>query len=114
MEDEEPRLRELIAIADQVRDETKINRILALVQERFSSQAILFFTEYKATQSLLMSSLIQKYGDASVTFINGDERADEVVNSSGVTVSIAQNRENAADRVQLGIGALPGVHGSRG
>lgn len=102
MEDEEPRLRELIAVADEVREETKINRILALVQERFSSRAVLFFTEYKATQSLLMSSLIRKYGDASVTFINGDERADEVVNSSGATVSIAQNRENAADKFNAG------------
>ena len=102
MEDEEPRLRELIAVADDVREETKINRILALVEERFYGRSVLFFTEYKATQSLLMSSLIRKYGDGSVTFINGDERADEVVNSSGASVSIAQNRENAADKFNAG------------
>ena len=102
MEDEEPRLRELIVAADEVREETKINRILALVEERFSSRSVLFFTEYKATQSLLMSTLIRKYGDASVSFINGDERADEVVDSSGATASIAQNRENAADKFNAG------------
>ena len=55
MADEEPRLRELLAAADQVRRETKIGKVLLLVEKRFATQPVVFFTEYKATQSLLMS-----------------------------------------------------------
>ena len=74
MEDEEPRLRELVAVADAVIDETKVRKILELVDGPFAGRPVLFFTEYKATQSLLMSRLLQRFGPGCVTFINGDER----------------------------------------
>ena len=96
MEDEEPRMMELIDAADAVQTETKIGKILQLVQERFAGRSILFFTEYKATQSLLMSSLIQEYGDACVTFINGDSRADGVINSKRALTSLTEERDTAA------------------
>ena len=44
MADEEPRLRELLTAADQVRRETKIEKILALVDTRFATQPVVFFT----------------------------------------------------------------------
>ncbi len=102
MADEEPRLKELIAGAEEVREETKINRILKLLVERFPGRSVLFFTEYKATQSLLMSSLVREYGEGCVAFINGDGRADEVMNSDGTVVSITENRENAAEKFNSG------------
>lgn len=102
MEDEEPRMIELIEAADAVRVETKIRKILELVEGRFSGRSILFFTEYKATQSLLMSSLIARFGDNSVTFINGDRKAEGVVNSKGETVAISEERDNAAAKFNIG------------
>ena len=56
MQDEEPRLRELIAAAEAITRETKIDKILEIVDGPFADRAVLFFTEYKATQSLLMSA----------------------------------------------------------
>src|SRR5207247_836954 len=59
-------------------------------------------TEYKATQSLLMSELIRRYGDGCVAFINGDSRADDVADRSGQVRSMHQTREDAADRFNEG------------
>ena len=102
MEDEEPRLVELIEAAESVAHETKIDKILVLLQERFEQRAVLFFSEYKATQSLLMSALMRKYGDGCVTFINGDGRADEVTDSSGKMRSFSEDRESASTRFNDG------------
>ena len=102
MEDEEPRIAELIEAANAVHSETKIKKILSLLDERFADRAVLFFTEYKATQSLLMSALIRKYGDGCVAFINGDRRADAVVHSDGTEKSITEDRETAASRFNSG------------
>jgi SNF2 family DNA or RNA helicase len=102
MENEEPRLRELVAAADKVRRETKIDRIISILREEYAGRRVLFFTEYKATQSLLMSALIREFGAASVTFINGDDRADEVVFPSGETRSIVLPRSDAIDHFNAG------------
>jgi superfamily II DNA or RNA helicase len=102
MRDEEPRLVELIKAADAVTNETKIEKIRNILETRFPDRAVLFFTEYKATQSLLMSALIGKYGDGCVTFINGDGRAEEVVDASGTTRSIVEERETAAFKFNTG------------
>lgn len=102
MEDEEPTLRRLLEIADAIPNETKISRLLEIVEERFSGRSVLFFTEYKATQSLLMSALIACYGDGCVTFINGDARADDVRMSSGETRSLRQQRDVSADEFNSG------------
>ncbi len=97
MDDELPRLRELLAAADAVTDETKINKILELVDGPFAGRSVLFFTEYKATQSLLLSRLLRRFGPDSATFINGDERADEVDDGTGPR-TLVEPRERAAER----------------
>ncbi len=102
MENEESELRELIAAAEEVTDETKINKILTVLDTTFAGRSVLFFTEYKATQSLLMSALIRKYGDSTVAFINGDERAENVIGSDGVARVIREDRESAAERFNAG------------
>jgi hypothetical protein len=51
MRDEEPALKGLLAAAQRVTAETRIQRILEAVEERFKDRSVLFFTEYKATQS---------------------------------------------------------------
>lgn len=102
MEDEEPRIRELIAAADLVQEETKIEKIIKIVEERYPNRKVLFFTEYKATQSLLMSRLMQYFGNGCVTFINGDHLAEEVTDASGVTRSLRKKREDASDDFNMG------------
>lgn len=102
MEDEEPRLVELIEAAESVTQETKVEKILTLLHERFDQKAVLFFTEYKATQSLLMSALMREYGDGCVTFINGDGRANGVVDALGQTRSYSEDRESASARFNDG------------
>lgn len=102
MQDEEPRLVELIEVAEAVATETKIEKILALLEGPFRERAVLFFTEYKATQSLLMSALIRKYGDGCVTFINGDCQADDVVDATGKFRSLTTERMEAAAKFNDG------------
>jgi hypothetical protein len=97
MQDEEPRLRELLTAAERVQHETKIEKILSIVETRFSGRSVVFFTEYKATQSLLMSELIRRFGDGCVGFINGENRADDVRNCTGHTCTLRQTKEAAAE-----------------
>lgn len=97
MQEEEPRLRELLTAAEQVQSETKIEKILSIVENRFSGRSVVFFTEYKATQSLLMSVLIRRFGEDCVAFINGENRAEDVRDSTGQTRTLRQTREAAAD-----------------
>jgi ERCC4-related helicase len=103
MEDEEPRLKVLVEVAEGVRSETKIDKILSLVDGPFAGRTVLFFTEYKATQALLMTELIRKHGDDCVTFINGDEAIDGVVDSRGQVRRLAIPREEAASRFNSGL-----------
>lgn len=101
-QDEEPRLRELLAAADLIHRETKIEKIISLVESRFAGRSVLFFTEYKATQSLLMSELLRRFGKDCVAFINGDNRADEVVDASGEVRSMNQTKEEGAELLNQG------------
>lgn len=100
--DEIPALFELIEAADAVVRETKIDRVLEIVDQTYADRSVLFFTEYKATQALLMSSLKGKYGDGCVTFINGDGYIEGVNNSKGQTHKLTEDRQRAADRFNKG------------
>jgi superfamily II DNA or RNA helicase len=99
---EEHRLRELIAVAERVERETRIERIIALVRSSFCGRSVLFFTEYKATQSLLISALLREFGDGCATFINGDGRADGVIDARGRVVTIREARDRATERFNEG------------
>lgn len=103
MEDEEPQLRELVAAAEQVDQETKIKQIIRILETRFAERQVLLFTEYKATQSLVMSALIQRFGDGCTGFINGDDRAEEVVNERGARTTMFESRELAAEKFNNGM-----------
>ncbi|WP_294540251.1 DEAD/DEAH box helicase [uncultured Rhodoblastus sp.] len=93
-----PALEELLAAADDVVKETKIERILEVVEESFTGRSVLFFTEYKATQALLMSELQNRYGDGCVTFINGDGVVEGVKSAHGRTSNQKEDRRRAAER----------------
>ena len=97
-----PALEELLAAANDVTEETKIQRILTVVDELFANKSVLFFTEYKATQALLMSALNKRFGDGCVTFINGDGFIEEVADASGNISRWKQDRLRAAARFNRG------------
>ena len=85
-----------------IREETKISAILDVLDDRYSGRNVLFFTEYKATQALLMSALMCKFGADCVTFINGDERIEGLVGPDGRAREIALKREDAAEQFNAG------------
>ena len=97
-----PALEELLIAANEVTDETKVERILTVVDESFADRSVLFFTEYKATQALLMSALHKRYGDGCVTFINGDGFIEDVQDSSGNISDRTEDRHRAAARFNRG------------
>ena len=102
MADEVSRIRELVVAAEKVGAETKIQKIIDLLATQYPNRSVLLFTEYKATQSLMLSSLMQTFGDSCVTFINGDNRADEVLDSTGGVQTLYERREAAARKFNAG------------
>jgi superfamily II DNA or RNA helicase len=103
MEHEMPHLEALVEAAELVTEDTKILRILEILEDRFKDRSVLFFTEYKTTQAALMSALMRKYGEDCVTFINGDERLDQVRLPNGRYGTRSVNRADAADQFNEGI-----------
>lgn len=97
-----PALEELLVAANEVSDETKVERILTVIDESFADRSVLFFTEYKATQALLMSALHKRYGDGCVTFINGDGFVEDVQDSFGNISDRTEDRRLAAARFNRG------------
>lgn len=102
MEDEIPQLEILVDRAKAVTTETKIEKIIDVLDTRYAGRSVLFFTEYKATQALLMSALMKKFGDDCVTFINGDHRIENVIGSDGRQSTINLQRTDAADQFNEG------------
>lgn len=104
VDDEELRLRELIGLADSVGHETKIERIVEQLQEggRFAGRSVLFFTEYKATQALLLSRLHQSFGDDCTAFINGENQLHDVTDAGGKARTLRSRREDATRRFNAG------------
>jgi len=95
-------LQELIEAANKVEAETKVRRILAVVEESFAERSVLFFTEYKATQALLMGALHARYGDGCVAFINGDGFIEGVRDAVGRASEMREDRRRAAARFNGG------------
>ena len=104
MADEEPRLRELVAAADAVGPETKIAKIIGLLSDAgpFAGRPVLLFTEYKATQSLLLTELHRRFGAGCTTFINGDERVDDVSDGTTSPRTLTVRRDRAAELFNTG------------
>ena len=75
MQDEIERLDEILALAQNVGEETKVARLVELIETRLPpAEPLLLFTEYKATQALVFSAIEKRFGPGCVGFINGDER----------------------------------------
>ena len=94
--DEIPWLTELIELSRVVARETKISRLVSMIEEEFKADPVLLFTEYKATQALVVNALRERFGLESCAFINGDERLEGVRDRSGGLTPWFQSREHAA------------------
>lgn len=101
MEDEEKKVQELIEQANLIKSESRISTIIEIIIKDYSNESILFFTEYKATQSLLISELIKHFGEKSVTFINGENKARNVL-VNGERKDLFLNRQTASDLFNSG------------
>ena len=95
-------LTELIELSRRVENETKIKRLVSMVREEFEREPILLFTEYKATQALVVNALRATFGFETCAFINGDERLEGVSDPSGNPESWVQSRDEAARRFNAG------------
>lgn len=102
MDHEQRALEELLEAASEVQTETKIVEILKYTRSLKPNQSVLFFTEYKATQSMLLSALMDEYGSDAVTFINGDTFLPQVSMPSGQPHDLRESREHAADSFNSG------------
>lgn len=102
MQEEADAIEDLLDAAARIRGETRILTLLNAVRTRYPNRNILFFTEYKATQALLVTALLAEFGSGCVTFINGDERLDEVVLPNGRKATLTMRREEAAAQFNAG------------
>lgn len=100
-EDEVQSLEELIVIARRVEHESRIVRILELLDTDLVGRSVLFFTEYKATQALLLVALRHRYGEQAATFINGDGYLD-IKDQEGGERRLQSSRAEAAKRFNAG------------
>ena len=97
------RLDELLALSVEIVAETKIERLVALIRDEFpAEEPVLLFTEYKATQALVVNALHRQFGFGSATFINGDDRLDGLERKTGGYGIVSQPREHAADAFNAG------------
>lgn len=102
MSDEIARLDEILARADEITGETKIQRLIDLIQTELpSGEPVLLFTEYKATQALVLNSLEDRFGKGSTGFINGDERLS-FSNADGTVETRNLSRDLAAEDFNAG------------
>ena len=98
MQGEIDRLDELIDLAEPIIHEEKIRRLVDLIEgELPPNEPVLLFTEYKATQALVVDALHDRFGHGVCAFINGDERLDSIRLPDGQHGPKAWPREAAAD-----------------
>lgn len=116
MEGEIARLDELLELAEPIQQERKIERLVDLIERELpAAEPVLLFTEYKATQALVVDALHARFGHGCCGFINGDERLEEINKADGSrgpclpTPHRLQNLSRVRQRLRL-----PSSHRQRG
>ncbi|PTP08505.1 helicase SNF2 [Vibrio splendidus] len=102
MENELPMLEELQELSAKVQSETKISTLIELLDDEFKDRTVVFFTEYKSTQALIINTLNSKFGFGCSSFINGDGRLDNVLNERGDIYTWSLDRYDAASQFKEG------------
>lgn len=103
LRDEMGRIDEILSLAKAVETETKIERLLDLIETRLpAGEPVLIFTEYKATQALVFMALERCFGKRCVGFINGEDRLTLPDGTSGKTRTVSLSRDTAAAEFNAG------------
>ena len=102
LEDELPYLEALLEAASSIGEESKIARIGEIIDSQYRDRSVLLFTEYKATQALMVSTLIARFGEEHVGFINGDNRLTGVQKPLIGETVLSANREATANAFNQG------------
>jgi superfamily II DNA or RNA helicase len=102
MEHEEAHLDELIRAGEEVTDETRVRKVIEVIQCRFADEPVLLFTEYKRTQALMVTALMAEFGQSSVGFMNGDNRLENVILPDGRVMQLSGRREDTCDAFNEG------------
>ncbi len=103
MEGEIARLDELLELAEPIQRERKIERLVELIDTDLpNGEPVLLFTEYKATQALVVDALHARFGHGCCGFINGDERLDGVTRADGSRGPKSWSRDAAAEAFNQG------------
>lgn len=97
MKNELEHIDNLISVGEKVKEETRIKKIIEIIKNDYPNENILFFTEYKRTQALMIKELMKEFGEDSVTFINGDEALSNVEYPDGSLKNIAVKRNSASE-----------------
>lgn len=97
MEGEVTRLDELLELAEPIVREQKVDRLVNLIDDELPrNEPVLLFTEYKATQAMVVDALHERFGHGCCAFINGDDRLDDVALANGKRGPRGWTRDSAA------------------
>ena len=103
MQDEIARLDEILVLARVVERETKIGRLIDLIETRLPpGEPVLLFTEYKATQALVLAALEERFGRGCASFINGEDRLVLPATDGDKSSVLALPRNAAAEQFNGG------------
>jgi superfamily II DNA or RNA helicase len=93
--DEIPAVEELLELAEAVGAESRVDAILAVIRSFPPTKKVLLFTEYKATQALVVNALCKEFGHGQALFINGDERLPGALGVDGRVTTLSMARAHA-------------------
>ena len=97
MEGEVARLDELLELAKPIVREQKVDRLVNLIDDELPlNEPVLLFTEYKATQAMVVDALHERFGHGCCAFITGDDRLDDVALANGKRGPRGWTRDAAA------------------
>lgn len=97
MEGEVARLDELLELAEPIVREQKVDRLVNLIDDELPlNEPVLLFTEYKATQAMVVDALHERFGHSCCAFINGDDRLEDVALANGKRGPRGWTRDAAA------------------
>lgn len=102
MENEQPLLERLQLLAEKVKVETKVEALLEILENQFKDRTVVFFTEYKATQALVVNTLNKHFGYGCATFINGENQLKGIINEQGEEITLSIDRYSAAQNFNEG------------
>jgi superfamily II DNA or RNA helicase len=103
MDGEVARIDELLELAKPIVREQKIDRLVDLIDgELPPNEPVLLFTEYKATQAMVVDALHARFGHGCCAFINGDDRLQDVALANGKRGPRGWTRDAAAQAFNSG------------